>query len=72
MAQSSITGIDDLMRLLEQVERTPARVLTGAVKKAANIAKAEAKALAPKSSKSTGNLRKSIVWVINNYIICWA
>lgn len=55
---SNLTGVDDLMKLLQRVEKTPAKVMTGAVKKAANIAKAEAKALAPKGK--TGNLRRAI------------
>jgi HK97 gp10 family phage protein len=54
---TNLSGVDDLMRLLRQVETVPARTMTTAVKKAANIAKAEAKSLAP---TKTGDLKRSI------------
>lgn len=58
---ATFTGIEEFKKLLEKVEKMPAKVMTNAVKKAATIAKTQAKSLAPVGE--TGNLRRSIgIW----------
>jgi HK97 gp10 family phage protein len=52
-----VTGVPELQRLLEQVGRAPAKVLTAATKKAANVVRAAALTGAP---KKTGALRRGL------------
>lgn len=54
---TTITGIDEVRRMLNQIGRAPARVLTGATKKGATIIRSQAKNDAP---KQTGKLKRSI------------
>ena len=57
MATNNITGIRELQQMLERGRRAPAKVLTVASKKGANIVRQAAKADAP---KDTGKLKRSI------------
>lgn len=61
-----LSGVEEFKRLLQQVEKVPAKTMTYAVKKAANVAKADAKSMAPPTGagkKTTGNLRRAIgIW----------
>ena len=54
---NNVTGINDVIKLLEKVEKAPAKTLTISTKKGANIIKNQAKSDAP---KETGALRRSI------------
>jgi len=57
MANQYITGIPELQAMLDQCGRVPAKAMTPAAKKGANIIRNTAKGDAP---KDTGALRKSI------------
>jgi HK97 gp10 family phage protein len=57
MRGGNITGIEELTRMLEAGKKAPARVLTTASKKGANIVKDTAKNLSP---VNTGALKRGI------------
>lgn len=57
MPRNNIQGVAEFQRLLEQAGRVPAKALTQATKKAANIVRNQAKTDAP---KETGLLKRSL------------
>ena len=57
MAQSNITGVEELQRMITQLGRAPAKAITSAAKKGANIVRNAAKNAAP---KKTGALIRGI------------
>lgn len=54
---NNVTGVDEIVRQLKRVGKAPAKVLTTATKKGANIIRSQAKSDAP---KNTGALKRSI------------